>query len=64
MEKKLYKTAYDKKIDGVCNGLAEYFNVDVTLVRVLFIAMFFVGFSLTFWIYVGCMIVMPTKYDR
>ena len=34
--KKLYKSAKDKKIDGVCAGLATYFNLDPTLVRVGF----------------------------
>lgn len=33
--KKLYLSKTDKKIFGVCGGLAEYFEVDSTLVRVL-----------------------------
>lgn len=33
MEKKLYRSKTDKKICGVCGGLAEYFNIDATLVR-------------------------------
>ena len=33
MEKRLYKSNKDKKIDGVCAGIAEYFNIDPTLVR-------------------------------
>ncbi len=33
MEKKLYKSNKDKMIDGVCAGVAEYFNIDPTLVR-------------------------------
>lgn len=32
----LTRSAYDRKIAGVCGGLAAYFNVDPTLVRVLF----------------------------
>ena len=42
MEKKLYKSSKNKMIDGVCAGVAEYFNLDPTLVRiglVLFSAM-------------------------
>lgn len=42
MEKKLYKSSKNKMIDGVCAGVAEYFNIDPTLVRlglVLFSAM-------------------------
>ena len=34
MEKKLYKSSKNKIIDGVCAGLAEYFNIDPTLARV------------------------------
>ncbi|MDR1905764.1 MAG: PspC domain-containing protein [Clostridiales bacterium] len=37
-EKKLYKNSKNKKIFGVCAGIAEYFNIDVTLVRILCIA--------------------------
>lgn len=33
MEKRLYKSSTNKMIDGVCAGIAEYFNVDPTLVR-------------------------------
>ena len=42
MGKKLYKSSKNKMIDGVCAGIAEYFNIDPTLVRiglVLFSAM-------------------------
>ena len=33
MSKKLYRSKKDKKIAGVCGGIAEYFDVDPTLVR-------------------------------
>ena len=33
MEKRLYKSNKYKMIDGVCGGVAEYFNLDPTLVR-------------------------------
>ncbi len=35
--KKFYLSDTDRKIGGVCGGLAEYFNVDSTFVRLLFI---------------------------
>ena len=41
MEKRFYLSATDKKIGGVCGGLAEYFNIDSLLVRIGFIALFF-----------------------
>lgn len=37
MEKRLYKSATDKKLDGVCAGIAEYFNVDPTLIRLAWV---------------------------
>ena len=33
MEKKLYKSETNKMLAGVCGGIAEYFNIDPTLVR-------------------------------
>jgi len=33
MKKYLYKSEDDKKLDGVCAGLAEYFDTDPTLIR-------------------------------
>ena len=33
--KKLYKSAVDKKVFGVCGGIAEYFHVDSTIIRLL-----------------------------
>ncbi len=43
-EKKLYKST-DKKIDGVCAGIAEFFEIDPTIVRVIyaFITLFSAG---------------------
>ena len=35
--KRLYKSATDKKIAGVCGGIAEYFNVDATLIRLAWV---------------------------
>lgn len=35
MKKKLYRSEHDRKIFGVCGGLADYFDVDSTLVRLL-----------------------------
>lgn len=33
MEKRLYKSNQNKVLDGVCGGIAEYFNIDPTLIR-------------------------------
>ena len=35
MSKRLYKSSTDKKISGVCAGVAEYFDIDPTIVRAI-----------------------------
>ncbi len=37
MAKKLYKSNTDKKLAGVCGGIAEYFDIDSTLVRLIWV---------------------------
>ena len=37
--KKLYRSADDRIIAGVCGGIAQYFNIDPVLVRIVFIAL-------------------------
>ena len=39
MNKRLYKSNDNRMIDGVCGGIAEYFDIDPTLVRVMFCAL-------------------------
>jgi len=43
--KKLYRSRSNKMIGGVCGGLAEHFNMDPTLVRIIFVALAVLGFS-------------------
>ncbi len=43
MEKKLYKSRTDKKICGVCGGIAKYFDIDSSIVRLVTILLFFSG---------------------
>ena len=59
-EKKLQRSRTDKKIFGVCAGLAKYFGVDVTIIRILFlIALLCVGGGLI--AYLICALVMPEE---
>jgi len=41
--KRLYKTSDNKMIGGVCNGLAEYFDVDPTIIRLIWVIFAFCG---------------------
>lgn len=58
--KKLYRVREGRIVGGVCLGVAEYLNVDVTVVRILWAAAALCG-SLGFWLYVICAIVLPDK---
>ncbi len=42
-EKKLYRSETDKKIAGVCGGIAEYFKIDSTIVRLLLVLFCLMG---------------------
>ncbi len=60
MEKKLYRSETNKQIAGVCAGLAEYFDVDVTLVRIAFLVMMLMG-GPGFLLYVVLWFVIPEE---
>ena len=60
MTKKFYRSRTDRKLWGVCGGLAEYFNIDPTMIRVIAVASLFVG-SLGFWTYVIIALVVPSE---
>jgi phage shock protein C len=56
--RKLYRSRDQRMLAGVCGGLAEYFNVDVTVIRVLFLVLsVFGGTGLV--IYVVMWLIVP-----
>jgi phage shock protein PspC (stress-responsive transcriptional regulator) len=57
--RKLYRSITQRQIGGVCGGLGEYLNVDPTIMRLIFVAGFFLTGSLTFWAYLIMWIVVP-----
>jgi phage shock protein PspC (stress-responsive transcriptional regulator) len=62
MEKKLYRSATDKKLGGIFGGLGKYLNVDATLLRVLYAIIFVVSaFLPTIILYVILWAVIPEE---
>ena len=60
MEKKLYKVSEGKKLCGVCAGLAEYLDIDVTLVRLIWVIVsLFAGAGVL--AYLIAALIMPEK---
>jgi phage shock protein PspC (stress-responsive transcriptional regulator) len=60
MGKKLFRSETDKMIGGVCGGLAEYFNIDSTIVRLIFVLIVVYG-STGLVLYIILWIVIPTQ---
>ena len=58
--KKLYKSNTDKKIAGVCGGIAEYFNIDATLVSLGWVVFSLLGGS-GLLAYIIAAIIMPER---
>ena len=61
--RRLYKSRRDRMIDGVCGGIAEYFEVDPTIVRILWVLLTLLGGS-GFILYIVAMIIMPVNPEH
>jgi len=61
--RRLYKSRHNRVIDGVCGGVAEYFGVDPTVVRILWVLVSLLGGS-GLILYIVAMIVMPVNPDH
>ena len=59
--RRLYKSRKDRFITGVCGGLAEYFDVDPTLVRIAVALLCTTGTG--FLIYIVAAVVMPERVE-
>ena len=62
MNKRIYKNREKKMLCGVCAGLAEYFDIDPTLVRVVW-AVISLGYGIGLLAYIVCAIVFPDKSE-
>jgi phage shock protein C len=58
--KRLYKSRESKVIDGVCGGIAEYYELDPVLIRLLAVLFLFAG-GVTFVAYIVAMIIIPRR---
>ncbi|MEN6482594.1 MAG: PspC domain-containing protein [Anaerolineaceae bacterium] len=62
-KKRLYRNPTNQMIAGVCSGLADYFDIDVTLIRIIFVILFFAAMN-GILIYVVLWILMPIKPEN
>ena len=59
MEKKLYRNPNNKVLAGVCSGLAEYINIDPTIIRVIWALVGLSGAGII--AYLVCALIIPEK---
>ena len=57
--KKLYRSERNKMICGVCQGVAEYINIDPTVVRLLWVIFGFTGLGV--FAYIVAAVIMPVQ---
>lgn len=60
MKKRLYKSSTDKKVCGVCGGIANYFEVDPTVIRLIWVIFTLAGGS-GLIAYIIAAIIMPDE---
>jgi phage shock protein C len=59
--KRLYRSRQDRKIAGICAGLAEYFGMDATLMRVAWVILAFLSVGLAMVLYLVLIFVIPEQ---
>lgn len=59
-EKRLYRSSHDKILCGVCAGIGDYFNIDPTLVRLVWVILTF-AFGLSIFAYIIAAIIIPEQ---
>jgi phage shock protein PspC (stress-responsive transcriptional regulator) len=57
--KRLYKDRFDKKVGGVCGGLAQYFQVDASIIRLAFILLALVTWGAFIFVYLILWAILP-----
>ena len=59
--KRLFRSREERMLFGVCGGIGEYFNVDPTLIRLVFVALIFLGAGGGLLLYLVMAIIVPEK---
>lgn len=59
MNKKLFRSTTDRMVCGVCAGIGEYFNIDPTLIRLLWVILTFGSVGSGLLVYIIAAVVIP-----
>ncbi|MBI4547116.1 MAG: PspC domain-containing protein [Ignavibacteriae bacterium] len=61
LRKELHRSIRDRKLFGVCSGIAEYFDIDPTIVRILFVFIVLASLGWGLLLYIILAILMPEE---
>ncbi|WP_246108440.1 PspC domain-containing protein [Salisediminibacterium halotolerans] len=61
--KRLYKSESDRKIAGICGGLGDYFNIDPTIIRIVFLILIIPANIMMILGYILMMLVIPDESE-
>lgn len=59
--KRFYRSVRDKQISGLCGGIANYFNVDATFVRLIALVFALMSFGTFIFLYIAATLVVPKE---
>ncbi len=62
-KKRLYRSRSERWLVGVCGGIGEYFDIDPTVIRIVFVLAAFI-FGGGLWVYIILWIIMPLNPDE
>jgi len=60
--RKLYRSVEDRMIGGICGGVGEFFGIDTTIVRLLFVLSIFIGGGGIF-VYIVALFIVPLESE-
>ena len=62
MKKRLYRSRRDKKLAGVCGGVANYFGIDPIIVRLIWVFLTFYC-AVSVLMYIACIFIIPLEEE-
>ena len=63
-KKKLYRSSDQKMISGVCGGIAEYFEIDVSIIRILWTVGTIASLGIGIIVYIGMVFIFPERTEN
>jgi phage shock protein C len=63
MQKRLFRSTKNVMVSGVCGGIAEFFGIDPSIVRILWVVLSLASIGMGIIAYIACAIILPRDID-